>query len=149
MCVNASAQATWKEFTLEGDELKGTETQVVKSYLDEDAGAHIALFNTKDMMAVAIQTDKGIFDYSRSSYKSKTVRALVGFYDQDGNLLRKTNSWFLVGDRGNKCFVYDQDIYDYIATHNGYIRFVIPLYNDGSFDTKVPCINTDRQHNNN
>ena len=144
LCVTAmvsTAQNGWQPITIDGDELKGTESYVVYNY---NTGDGILGFY-ENTGIIVIMTDKGIFDYDSDDYAKGVV---IGLYDKNEKLVEKvqtpTQRTFHVANRGHSAFCVRDDVnaklVEYIKNNNGYVRIVVDRWERGDFDIKVPCM---------
>ena len=93
MVVSASAQ-NWKETKFDGDELLGTKSYTATSL--SVSGVGMVVFYSDN--AVKLVTEKGIFDYH-----DKKVTVRIGYYDKNGELLKRRCETFYVGKTGSSC----------------------------------------------
>lgn len=143
---------TWGTKTIQGDELKGTQNQIVTAYIDEYKTLY---FSTVRDNYFKILTSKSLFDYSPTwigASGKNLVMGIVGIYDIEEKLIEKIEILFEVEDNrgtvlhpnkytkmGGNNFKRCKKILDYIKNEQGYIRIILPLY-DSVFDFKVPTL---------
>lgn len=136
--TNIMAQVGWSQMVHEGDELQKTKTYLSYRYEDEVGNSFIYWSNSKDFRIIS---NDGLFD----SDVHKTLKVQIGYYDEDGNLVKKEKKtlYILRGDyqkaetgvlsKGTK-------LLQYLETQAGYVRILAPKYESVSpWEIKVPC----------
>lgn len=93
MVVSVNAQS-WKETKFDGDELLGTKGYVATSL--SVSGIGMVVFYSDN--AVKLVAEKGIFDYH-----DKKVTVRIGYYDENGELLKRRCETFYIGKTGSSC----------------------------------------------
>lgn len=152
-CMTVNAQS-WKEETIEGDELLGTKTQAAYVFQDGENGKTFIMFEneTEDFN---LCVSSAVFDFNGGGASGgKIVRGLVGLYDENGKLIKKydkycfesigsfydkvhSNKYTNMGGNNKKNA---KNIIEYLKNAKGSVRFVIPLYQSFQFDFTVPCM---------
>ena len=148
--LKVSAQeGEWMSQTIQGDELKGTETTVAHYYIQEDMGVFVFWDNKNGF---AISSHK-MFKSTVSNGDTGSL-AFVGLYDNDGNLKEKMEIWMIL-ERGSdykKLFAFEtrsnpiikghkkniKKILDAVRSGDGYVRILAGRYQTSDFDIKIP-----------
>ena len=94
MVISANAQE-WEKTAFSGDELLGTESYVATSFSVPSVGMVVYYSNDN---SVKIVTDDGIFDY-----KEDRVTVTIGYYDDEGKLIKRRCESFYVGKNSKSC----------------------------------------------
>jgi len=148
--LTVSAQeGEWMSQTIQGDELKGTETTVAHYYIQEDMGVFVFWDNKNGF---AISSHK-MFKSTVSNGDTGSL-AFVGLYDNDGNLKEKMEIWMIL-ERGSdykRLFAVEtrnnplvkghkkniKKILDAVRSGDGYVRILAGRYQTTDFDIKIP-----------
>lgn len=154
MATIPMAAQTWGKKTIEGDDLKGTKTQVITMY---NEGTKSFYFSTLKDNYFLVNTSESFFNYSsRIGAEGKNlVKGVVGQYDSEDKLLERIDILFEVHDNhartlhpnkytqmGGNNLKRCKKVLDFIENENGYIRIILPLYNDSDFDLKIPTLHS-------
>ena len=100
MVLSVNAQNGWEKTTFDGDELLGTETYVATSF--EVNGVGMVVYYSNDN-SIKLVTDKGIFDY-----KDDKVTVTIGYYNENGDLVKKRCESFYIGKSSSSCqYIYE------------------------------------------
>ena len=152
-CISVFAQS-WKSIKTEGDELIGNDDH--ESYIFTDGQYSFIYWSNKDDY-FRIYTDNKFFDTEtkRGANGEHVFVALVGFYDENNNLIEKNDKFCMEVDGGGKSNSAHPNKYtlmggnnkktskkilNYLESSKGYVRFVCNLYGTGErFDLKVKC----------
>ena len=129
----------WHIASLGGDELLEREAQEIYTYFTEE-GDNLVHYASRPNLLV-IMLDKGIFDFSSiGRYSStKSVDLVIGYYEEDGNLVDKEKTILLkLGDEYDRGMLGSEKVMNYMRAQKGYIRFVADKYSSSNFDAKVP-----------
>lgn len=142
----------WNYVEFEADELLGNDGYTSLCYDTPDGSIVLWDDNTKDFRIVS---NNGVFDSKVDrngwslEYKS-LFHAIIGYYDENDNLIDKRKCCFEVGknhSQGNSV-KYGTSRYEgkyvifYLTKQKGYVRIVASLYSTNKmFDMKIPCIN--------
>lgn len=155
VCIGANAQ-TWQTETIAGDELLGTKSCTAYFYTegDEENNKSFIMFgDTNEDFNICLST--GVFDFSGGgASKGKLVKGLVGIYDENGKLIKKFDDYCFesVGSFYNKIHSNKYSkmggnnkknakvIIEHLRNNKGFVRFVIPLFDDVPLDFKVNCM---------
>lgn len=135
-------QWTQKEF--KADELKGTEGYIAYTFDDEKGNSFIYWSNTEKKLRLFNKI--GIFN----SNSDDRVLAKVGFYDENGNLVKKKDFGVrTINDTYNMAEnIYSKEgamILKYLKEQKGYIRILVPMFQSVSpWEIKVPCLNNEK-----
>jgi hypothetical protein len=125
-----TANAQWTEKQKPADELKGTSACVVYAYQSTD-GLCVYWSDEDEFHIVATS---GIFDYD-----NHFVRVIVGFYDGDTLVEKRTESFYVPKGDSNTACVFGQlgrKIINHLE-NNGKVRFIAPRYGRSDFDLTV------------
>ena len=95
MVMSANAQSGWEKTSFNGDELLGTKSYVATSF--EVYGVGMVVYYSNDN-SVKIVTNNGIFDY-----KNDKVTVTIGYYSENGDLIKKRCESFYVGKSSSSC----------------------------------------------
>lgn len=153
-CLSINAQE-WKTIQIDGDELMGTQSCKAFVYQqNEDSWSFIQFdYMTDDFI---LKAPNSVFDFTgKGASGGKLVKGIVGFYDDNGKLIEKidtycfeslssyynqvhSNKYSKMGGNNKKNA---KKIIDYLHNNKGSVRFIIPLYNSTSFDFTVSCLN--------
>jgi len=141
----------WEKHAVEGDELKGIEPTTAYVYVQEGMGGFVFWHN--DDSRFCIISPKVMFNTTVSNGDTGTL-ALVGFYDNDGNMKEKINLWLTLDTNSgyHKLFAIDWNNNPLIKNHkknikkvleavkqgDGYVRILTGRYQTDDFDLKIP-----------
>ena len=142
-----SAQS-WTSETIKGGELKGTKDCV--AYLYMDAGKSIYIDD--DDKIFVLTTPDSFFNYSkmRGTKGHNIFVGLAGLYSADDKLIEKVEITFEVMDDPARCYPNkyttkggnnykrSQKVIQHLKNSDGYVRFILPVYQKGDFELKVP-----------
>ena len=154
VAVLAFAQG-WQTQTIAGDELLGTKSCTAYIFsADEDANKTFIVFSdTNEDFNICLST--GVFDFNGiGANKGKLVKGLVGLYDENGKLIKKFDDYCFesVGSFYNKLHSNKYSkmggnnkknaklIIEHLKNNKGFVRFVIPCFDDVPLDFKVNCM---------
>lgn len=136
IAMSFSADAQWKYYHIDKDELKGTESFDINSFVS-DNGDKFCIFS--HLNEISINVNKGIFDYDINEY----VTVLVGFYDGK-TLIDKCSTKFWVTAQGKTAFSVDyleeglgKKIIKHLKT-KGNVRIIASKYSGSDFDITIP-----------
>ena len=151
--VNAQ---NWQKFHQDADELLN-KTSMDGMIYTVDEFSFIYWDTIEDDFILVSPT---IFNYETGLFSGaasggERVYGIIGIYDKDGNLLKKYDKYVFETTNGVTYQVHSnkyshkggnnkknaKKIINYIKNSNGFVRFVIPLYNTtDKFDLKVKCL---------
>ena len=143
--INAQEQSDilikekWHIASLGGDELLERETQEIYTYFTKDGYNLVYYASRPNLLVIAL--NKRIFDFSSiGRYSStKSVDLVIGYYDENDNLVDKEKTILLkLGDGYDSGMLGSEKVMNYMRTQKGYIRFIADVYNGNDFDAKVP-----------
>lgn len=137
-----SQEKKWYVTDVEADELLGSEAKTVYQYIESGVGN--ILYSEKDKIFM-LTTQKGIFDYKANSTSigvNRTVKVLMGFYDENNNLIKKKTINYHVTDDGQSCYTrWIGEIIPFLKNSDNegsHVRLVASLYGNGIFDITIP-----------
>lgn len=146
-------EGKWVSETIQGDELKGTETTVAHFYIEEDMGVFIIWDDDNERFGIYSPTK--MFASTISNGKNGAL-ATIGLYDNGGNLKEKMKIWMTldtnsgykrlvaVGDynhpliKGHKKNI--KKVLDAVRSGDGYIRIIAYRHQADDFDMKISPI---------
>ena len=145
---------TWGKKIIEGDNLKGTIDQVVSVY---NEGTKTFFFSTVKDNYFLVRTSESFFNFSSKTGErgNYLVNGIIGQYDSEDKLLERIDILFEVDDNhgqtlhpnkytqmGGNNLKRCKKVLDFIKNEKGYIRIILPLYNDSEFDLKIPTLHS-------
>lgn len=150
--ITVSAQeGEWHKQISEGDELKGTSTSDIYSFVNPEMGAFS--FSGFDTYTIFLISENAQFNvetiYTSVKGYYSIINVLVGFYDGNGKMREKFEMTFdLVENTGNKMIYASsknrvgykskiKKIYKALQEQEGYVRMVTSRFQKSDFDLKI------------
>lgn len=150
--MTASAQeGEWRKQRAEGDELKGTSTSDVYSFINPEMGAFS--FSGFDTYTIFLIAEKAQFNvetiYTPAMGYYSIIKVLVGFYDGDGKMKDKFEMTFDLVKNSSNRMIYASSknrvgykskikkIYKALQEQDGYVRMVTSRFQNTDFDLKI------------
>ena len=149
LSLMTSAQGTWEKVVREADELKGQKESTAFIYTDETVGSFI-FWDGEVKFRLVSTHEQFHFDsaYNRFSGTYYFATILVGFYDNNGNLVDKFDmNLDLEDNSANRFLMADTSrighkkkinrIFEALRSDSGYVRIVASRYQSTDFDLKI------------
>lgn len=139
--INCSAQ--WVKKNVEGDDFAGTVSNTTYCFISAEANGSCAFYQTESgsYSGLIVSTNSGLFDYSSQSYGMGGGK--VGFYDSNGNLIKKWgNRSFVITGNGKSATPWglSDKVINYLLNEDGYVRIIVRKRSGNNLDIKIPCI---------
>ena len=156
MCAVMVSAQNWDVFHQDGDELINLPD--LDGMIYSEGGFSFVFWDTVDDDFKLVSPT--IFNYETGMYRGaaeggERVYGVVGIYSNDDKLVKKFENYVFetvnrvcyqvhsnkYSHRGGNNKKNAKKIINYIKNSNGYVRFVLPLYNSPvNFDLKVKCL---------
>lgn len=131
----------WLKAEYNGDELKGIEPYTAYMLMSKTE-SDIDVLIDWHIESVSIIPSKNYVHFllKRGIFNANT--ALIGFYDSNGTLVKKTECSFR--DKNKSGYIINEEVIDYIMNNDGKIRIVIDRYDDTDYDVYIPTFSASK-----